>query len=57
MKKPIFKLVVRRETLRVLAGIELVHVVGGVGPDGQLLDTGNAGTGCPNVGAVLPKKP
>jgi len=29
MKKGIIKLVVRRETLRVLASVELAHVVGG----------------------------
>jgi hypothetical protein len=29
MKKPTVKLVVRRETLRVLAGVELTRAVGG----------------------------
>jgi hypothetical protein len=29
MKKPTAKLVVRRETLRALAGVELIRVIGG----------------------------
>ncbi len=53
MKKSTFTLAIRRETLRVLAGMELVGVAGGGGPDGQQFDTGNAGTGCPNVNAPL----
>lgn len=38
MKKPTRKLALRIETLRTLAGIELVHVVGG--DDAVLSDTG-----------------
>jgi hypothetical protein len=70
MKRTTLKL--RRETLRVLAGMELVRAAGGGNPDAQLfdsagagtgcpnaqlVDSGNAGTGCPNVGAALPVKP
>jgi hypothetical protein len=49
MKKSTFKLMIRRETLRVLAGMELVRVAGGGNADAQQLDTGNAGTGCANA--------
>lgn len=49
MKKTTLKLAIRRETLRVLAGMELALVAGGGNPDAQLLDTGNAGTGCVNA--------
>jgi hypothetical protein len=49
MKKSTLKLVIRRETLRVLAGLDLVRVAGGGNADAQLLDTGNAGTGCVNA--------
>jgi hypothetical protein len=51
MKKSTLKLAIRRETLRALAQLDLVRVVGG-NPD-ALQDTGNAGTGCPFVQAVL----
>jgi hypothetical protein len=51
MKKSTLKLVIRRETLRLLAGMDLVRVGGG-NADAQQLDTGNAGTGCPNVKLV-----
>jgi hypothetical protein len=52
MKKSTLKLVIRRETLRVLAEIELVRVAGGGNADAQLLDTGGGpATGCP--GALL----
>jgi hypothetical protein len=66
------KLVLRRETLRVLAGMEFVLVAGGGNPDprlfdtrnpatgypGALLDTGGGpATGYPNVSAALPVKP
>lgn len=53
MKKTKLKLMIRRETLRVVAGMELVRVAGGGNADAQLADTGNAGTGC--VNAQLPK--
>jgi hypothetical protein len=56
MKKSTLKLVIRRETLRVLAELELVRVAGG-NQDAQQFDTGNAGTGCPLVQAALPAKP
>jgi hypothetical protein len=49
MKKSTLKLVIRRQTLRVLAGMELVRVAGGGNADPQLLDTGGPVTGCPNV--------
>jgi len=58
MKKSTLKLVIRRETLRVLAGTELVRVAGGGNADAQQLDThGGPATGCVNVGAALPVKP
>jgi hypothetical protein len=57
MKRPTLKLVVRRETLRALAGMELVRVVGGGGPDGQLIDTASPVNGCPDIGIALPAKP
>jgi hypothetical protein len=42
MKRSTLKLVIRRETLRLLTGMELRFIGGGA-------DSGNAGTGCPNV--------
>jgi hypothetical protein len=51
MKRSTLKLTICRETLRVLAVMELAHVAGG-DPGAQLIDTGNAGTGCPNVAAL-----
>jgi len=39
MRKSTPRLVIRRETLRLLADLEIVRIVGG--------DTANAGTGCP----------
>jgi hypothetical protein len=56
MKKSTPKLVIRRETLRVLAELELVRVAGG-DPDAQQFDTAGAGTGCPNIQVALPAKP
>jgi len=53
MKRSILKLVIRHETLRVLAGTELVHIAGG-DPAARLFDTGGAETGCPLVKAVAP---
>ena len=55
MKKSIRKLVIRRETLRELDEWELCRVAGG-NQDAQLVDTGNAGSGCVGVQAV-PAKP
>jgi hypothetical protein len=46
MKKSTFKLVIRRETLRVLAGMELARVAGGGNQDAQLLDSEGPATGC-----------
>jgi hypothetical protein len=51
MKKSTLKLVIRRETLRVLAELEFVRVAGG-NPDAQLFDTASPETGCPLVQAV-----
>lgn len=51
MKKSKLKLVIRRETLRVLAGMEFALVAGGGNPDPRLFDTRNPATGCP--GALL----
>jgi len=49
MKKSTLKLVIRRETLRVLAGTELVRVAGGGNADAQQFDThGGPATGCVN---------
>jgi hypothetical protein len=42
MRRLTVKLVLRRETLRLLSGMELRFAGGG-------FDSGNAGTGCPNV--------
>jgi hypothetical protein len=56
MKRSTLKLVIRRETLRVLADLDLVRVAGG-NPDAQLLGTGGPETGCPLVQpAALPAK-
>lgn len=56
MKKSTLKLAVRRETLRALAHLDLVRVVGG-NPDAQQLDTVNPETGCPFVQLAQPAKP
>jgi WD40 repeat protein len=56
MKKSTPKLGIRRETLRVLAELELVRVAGG-NPDAQLFDSEGPATGCPLVQAALPAKP
>jgi len=45
MRKSTLKLVIRRETLRVLAEVQLVHAIGG-GTGARPLDTGDAPTGC-----------
>ena len=49
MKKSTLKLVIRRETLRVLAAMELARVAGGGTPDAQLLDSEGPATGCVNA--------
>jgi len=56
MKRSIRKLVIRLETLRGLAERELGCVAGGK-PDAQLVDTGNAGSGCVAVQVAMPAKP
>ncbi len=57
MKKSTFKLVIRREVLRVLAEMDLVRVAGG-NPGAQQVGTGGAETGCPLVqAAAVPAKP
>ena len=56
MKKSTLKLVIRRETLRVLAEMDLVRVVGG-NPDARLMDTEGPNTSCPLVQAAQPAKP
>ena len=48
MKKSTLKLAIRRETLKVLAEMDLVRVEGG-NPDAPLMDTGGPNTGCPIV--------
>jgi hypothetical protein len=57
MKKSTLKLLIRRDTLRVLAELDLVRVVGG-NPDARQLDTASPETGCPLVQlAGPPAKP
>jgi len=56
MKKSAPKLVVRQETLRVLARLELADVAGGDG-NAPRIDTVMAGTGCPLSQAQPPVKP
>lgn len=46
MKKSTRKLVIRRDTLRALAQLDLVRVAGG-NPDALQLGTGGPETGCP----------
>jgi hypothetical protein len=46
MKKPTLKLAVRRETLRVLAGMELVRVTGGGAQVALLLDSADPVASC-----------
>jgi len=55
MKKSTLKLSVRRETLLVLAEMDLVRVAGG-NPDARQMDTVNPETGCPFQAAALPPK-
>jgi hypothetical protein len=47
MKRSPRKLVVHRETLRALAGLDQVRIAGG--EDGERVDSAGAGTGCPKV--------
>ena len=56
MKKATLKLVIRRETLRVLAELDLVRVAGG-NADARLMDTEGPATGCQIVQAAQPTKP
>jgi hypothetical protein len=57
MKRSTLKLALRRDTVRVLAELELVRVAGG-NPDAQQMGTGGAETGCPLVqAAAVPAKP
>jgi len=58
MKKSTLKLVIRRETIRALAQLDLIWVAAGADPDAQLAGTGGANTGCPLVqAAAQPAKP
>jgi len=45
MKRSTLKVVIRRETLKVLVEMDLVHVAG-ANPDAPLMDTGGPNTGC-----------
>jgi hypothetical protein len=54
MMKKSTKLAINRETLRVLANLDLARVAAGTG-DRQLVGTDAAGTGCPFAPAVQPK--
>jgi hypothetical protein len=57
MKKSTLKLSIRRETLQVLAEMDLVRVAGG-NPNAQQLDTEGPNTGCQIVQpAAQPAKP
>ena len=57
MKKSTLKLAIRRETLQVLAEMDLVRIAGG-NPDAQLMDTGGPNTGYQIVQpAAQPAKP
>jgi hypothetical protein len=56
MKKAILKLVIRRETLRVLTELDLVRVAGG-NADAQPLGTEGPATGCQIVQAAQLTKP
>jgi hypothetical protein len=55
MKKPTFKLTIRRETLRDLARLDLARIAGG-NPNAPLFDTGSPETGCPFVQTALLQK-
>lgn len=55
MKKSTRKLMIRRETLRVLAELDLVPVAGG-NPDAPLQGTEGPATSCPLVRAVQTAK-
>ncbi len=46
MKRSTRKLVIRRETLRALADLDLVRIAGG-NPDAPLQGTGGPNTSCP----------
>jgi hypothetical protein len=61
MKRPTLKLVIRHETVRILAELHLIRVAGG-SPDAQLMDTaGSPATTCVQAAveaqATLPAKP
>lgn len=66
MKKSTFKLAIQRETLRVLAALELGRVAGGLKadsagpvtgcPNAPLLDSEGPVNGCPVVKAEIPPK-
>jgi hypothetical protein len=61
MKRSAIKLAIRSETLRLLTGMELRLIGGGADsgnagtgcPNVRLVDSGNAGTGCPLVKLVV----
>jgi hypothetical protein len=46
MKKSTLKLALRRETLRLLAEIDLGRIVGGGNPDAEMMDTEGPNTTC-----------
>jgi hypothetical protein len=48
MKKTLTKLVLKRETLRTLDGLQLEGIRGGGGDTAARVDTGNGG-GCPGL--------
>jgi hypothetical protein len=65
MKRATLRLMLRRETLRTIADLTLVHVVAG-DPAELRGDTGNPGAGCPHavpvnsaadLACLLPTKP
>jgi len=57
MQRSTLKLVIRRETIRTLAQLDLVRVAAGGNPDAPLAGTVNPETGCPFVQAAQPAQP
>jgi len=47
MKRSTRKIVIRRESLRILTGIEVAHVGAGNAAAAALMDSAGAATGCP----------
>jgi hypothetical protein len=57
MKRSMRRLAIRRETVRMLAELDLIRVAGG-NPDAPLMDTGGSPADtCVQAQAALPAKP